>query len=129
MLLAGEHELFVKLRKQYEVAVVKDRNFDGCGFFTHFKIPNEFLEITNKRNFTLSDVLIDYGGQEVAYGLILFVDDGFISCLEGFPYISHEWVDDYDRIDNIYYSGKTPNDKFYERDAERIKYLFSEPLR
>jgi hypothetical protein len=126
MLLAGELKLLAKLRKQYEIAIVKDREFNGYGFFTDFEVPDESLRVAygekKYASLHMGDVLIDYDGQEGAYGVILFVDDGFIDCLEGHPFISHEWIDDYDKIDDMYYE-ETPNGKLYERDASRLEEI------
>jgi hypothetical protein len=82
----------------------------------------------NYENAPIGDVLIDYNGQEGAYGIILFINNGVIDCLEGFPYISHEWIDDYDKIDDIYHMRKTLQNKLHRRDAGHIKDILMEIL-
>jgi hypothetical protein len=118
MLLAGEQELFVKLRKQYEVAIVTDREFTGHGFFTGFKVPGQSLSIDN-RSFTLYDVGIDYNGEEPGCGVTLFIENGFIECLEGYTFTDN-WIEDYDRVGDVYYAGGTPQNKLHKRS---IHYL------
>jgi hypothetical protein len=122
MLLAGEQELFVKLRKQYEIIKVKEREFDGYGFFTNFEVCDKSLAIDGK-NFTISDVQIDYDGQILAYGAILFIEKGFINVLDGTPFIGHNWIEDYDKVNDMYYQGKTLDDKLYKRDVSQLEEI------
>ncbi|MDR1426054.1 MAG: hypothetical protein LBI70_03660 [Rickettsiales bacterium] len=122
MLLAGEQELFVRLRKQYEEAVVTKRQFDS-GFYTVFEVQEKSPIIDNK-SFIILDVFIDYNGQEKAYGFNFFVDNGVINYLEGFPFIYDDWInwsaDDYDKIDDMYYGGERLGDKLHIRDTNII---------
>jgi hypothetical protein len=117
MLLDGEQELFVKLKKQYEAAVVRNRDFDSYGFFTQFEVSDRSLVIPGEKGFTISDVIIDYDGQDVAYGSVLFIEHGFISCLEGHQFGGRNWIDDYDKIDDMYYVGETMERKLHKRDV------------
>ncbi|MDR1426051.1 MAG: hypothetical protein LBI70_03645 [Rickettsiales bacterium] len=122
MLLAGDHELFARLRRQYETAMVKERDFTGCGFFTGFTMDNKSVPTIYDKRIILGDVFIDYNGQRDAFGTTLFIDDGLISCLEVFHLTVDDWVNDYDKIDDVYYcrfdgSGA----KTYERDTQHVK--------
>jgi hypothetical protein len=103
MLLAGDHELFASLKRQYESAIITRRGFNAYAFFADFSVKDEAAAISNK-NFVLADVGIDYDGTKFAYEIKLFIDGGFISCLLGYAYKADDWIEDYDKIDDIYNS-------------------------
>ena len=85
-LLEGSIPLLVELRRQYAACTIKDREFTGHGFFTDFSVP----EGTCKRDgfdLVIGDVLgEDIPELQHGAGFLLFIDDGILSCLEGFSY-------------------------------------------
>ena len=90
MLLAGDDPILKLLRRQYENARVDQRNFTGKGFFTHLIIPS------NTPRLNISRLIIDdvYGliNDNNHVGFIMFINDGALSCLEGYTY-ENEWPD------------------------------------
>ena len=78
------------LKKQYEGAVVLNREFTGKGFFTHFsvledieKIPNDELDMKN------TGVWVN--GKNADF--ILFIRNGLITSLEGYMLLDDTWPD------------------------------------
>jgi hypothetical protein len=124
MLLAGEQELFVKLRRQYETAKVKERKFDGYGFFTYFEIFDKSLNLDDV-DIVLNDVFIDYDDIDCAYSANLFIKDGFIIALDGYPLGGDEWIEDYDKIDDMHYWGDEVDEKPHKR---KINHLIKKDL-
>lgn len=96
-LLFGENQVLEILRKQYQSSAIESREFDGVGFFTHFKI-NEKLRLKDKSHFTIGDL---HGKYEIDryndVGFVLFIRDGIITTLEGFTY-GDKWISDYDNV-------------------------------
>ena len=85
-LIEGSIPLLIELRKQFDVCTVKDREFTGHGFFADLSVPEE----TQKKvglNLVLGDVLgEDIPELQRGAGFLLFINDGILTCLEGFSY-------------------------------------------
>lgn len=86
-------ELFLLLQNQHSMASVLKREFTGCGFFTHFLIPDN-LKIDNI-NGDIHDVFATFKNSSEIYGFRLTITNGFIDTLEGFS-ISGKWEYNYD---------------------------------
>lgn len=83
-LLQGEDKVLSVLRKQYEMASVKSREFTGVGFFTNFLIDPEAPVLNPPISFQFGDVAADFEGLENGVGFVLFIKNGLISLLEGY---------------------------------------------
>lgn len=105
LLLAGEDDIFVKMREQYRVATIASREFTGVGFFTRFSIPQSGDLCLDTNEFYFGDVDGRINGQEGAVGFVLFVRDGYIFALEGYTSAVDQWPDSYEQIDLYYDSG------------------------
>ncbi|MDR3078684.1 MAG: hypothetical protein LBU15_01455, partial [Rickettsiales bacterium] len=125
MLLVGDHEFFSILRKQYEMSKIRNRDFDGYGFFTSFEVPAESPRLAYSMSPVIGDVIVDYDGRKDAFGLILFVASDSLDCLEGYPYGGSEWIGDYDRVDDIRYVCEA---KPHERGVRGMKSLIRESM-
>lgn len=98
ILLNGDNEILKKLRKQYELSEVISREISNYGFFTMFKIPeNMDLGISNFK-FHIGDIDGKVNDIDYAIGFILFIENGYISMLEGYCNVMDEWPKDYSKI-------------------------------
>jgi hypothetical protein len=92
MLLAGDNEVFVKLRKQYldiEIILIEDTE---AGFYVDFNVKDKKLKLPLENDtFQLGNVSGAVNGVEDAIGFVLFVKDGFIAMLEGYTLDLERW--------------------------------------
>lgn len=90
-LLAGDYDKLKILRKQYEKAKIKSREFSGTGFFTSFVIPDYAPRLNHSKSFHLGDVIGEIDGVKNGVGFLLFVKEGAINFLEGYTYGDEKW--------------------------------------
>lgn len=83
MLLAGDDEVLIVLRKQLQACEVKSRELTGVGFFTEFELPDSGEVSLNVRFFKIGDVFAEIEGLKHGAGFLLYVEDGRIDMLEG----------------------------------------------
>jgi hypothetical protein len=87
-LLQDDSEENQILREQLAGCSLESREHNGYGFFTNFKVADE-APCCTKANFELGDISVVLSGE--LCGLILFVREGKIAFLEGFPLGGDEW--------------------------------------
>lgn len=109
MLLTGDDEVLIKLRKQYELAKITSREFSDVGFYTSFSVQNRNDLRIKDKSFHIGDVDGTIDGIEGAVGFILYVKDGFISLLEGYANVIDKWPKSNDVIVLTYDSGDKRN--------------------
>jgi hypothetical protein len=86
-LLAGDHPVLEALREQAHGAYVRKRTMTGVGFFTDLGVlPGARRAVLPTMGGCLSDVVAEVDGLEHGAGVVLFVDDGYLSFLEGYSY-------------------------------------------
>ena len=119
MLLAGDDPILEGLRYQYDHSVVESRKFTGAGFFTHFKIKNGNIPVANAKSFQITDVGVTLNGVKNAIGVVLFIENGFLSFLEGYTMVLDFWPEQYSNVvlEYIYEGGK--------RDLAELKAKWS----
>ena len=76
------------LREQYKYATVINRDFTGVGFFTHLSIPSHIATVKEPIAHGYGDVRFILNGG-VGGGVVLFIEQGVMTCLEGYSYT--EW--------------------------------------
>lgn len=76
------------LREQYKYATVVNRDFTGVGFFTHLSIPSHVITVKEPIEYGYGDVRFMLNGS-VGGGVVLFIEHGVMTCLEGYAYT--EW--------------------------------------
>lgn len=87
LLLAGDHPLLAALREQATHCQATKREFTGVGFFTDLAVPPDTKPIPlNRDRIVLNDVGAEWDGLVHGASLILFVDGGRLTLLEGFTY-------------------------------------------
>ena len=104
MLLEGNSEELVKLKKQYKKAKLKEE-VSKVGFYINFEINDKTDNIDNK-TFQIGDVYGTVNNQFASVGFVLFIKEGQILMLEGYTNgIINEWPDD-SKINLTYSNGK-----------------------
>jgi hypothetical protein len=100
--LAGDDPTLEILRIQLRAAATLSREFTGCGFSTHFAVPESMPRVNGRHNFEIFDVVADVAGLVAGAGFILFIRDGVLSFLEGVTYGDEEWPADVAAITPYY---------------------------
>jgi hypothetical protein len=72
------------LEAQIASASVTSRENTGAGFFTYFRVASDAAHKVTGEERVRGDVLAKLHGLEFEMGFILFLEDGFLSCLEGY---------------------------------------------
>jgi hypothetical protein len=85
-LLEGEHPILRILRTQLDGAHVTSREFTGAGFFSDLAVPTSVEKVPYAGRFAFGDVQATIFGLEYGAGFVLFVDQGYLSFLEGYAY-------------------------------------------
>lgn len=96
-ILAGDNPVLSELRKQFSESSLTNRENDGYGFFLHFNIPADIQKLTDiydiKPDFTITDVQVRFAPEYKLFGLALFIKDGLIDFLDGYPLEGEAWPD------------------------------------
>ena len=91
LLLVGEHPTLAILRDQLRVSRVRSVELSGVGFFAEFEVPVDVVTVTPPR-IVGGDAEIELAGVEHGAGCVLFIDNGRLAMLEGYPKAaSHGW--------------------------------------
>lgn len=110
MLLEGNLELLQVIKKQYNASTIKSIEDTGAGFYVNFEVRDISLKLQSpKDNISFGDVYGMYDGIFGAVGFVLFIRNGFISCLEGYSNIGGLWPTDDTDIE-LYYSTQGQRD-------------------
>ena len=87
-------EYTAQLEAQYKVSTVTDRQFTGRGFFTTFEVPDKSFSLGEDVSYEGGNVSVLLN-DTILTGYVLFVQNGFITCLEGYNYGEKpSWPDD-----------------------------------
>lgn len=112
MLLDGPNEILLRLKEQYKRSKIMSRDFDEVGLYVNYEIQDFNLKIDNL-SIEIGDVGINYNNIIDAYGCLLFVRNGFLSCLEFYSLSMRKWNTDYENFSLYYYDNP--------RNLEKIK--------
>ncbi|MCE5228207.1 hypothetical protein LLG95_01240 [bacterium] len=85
LLLSGEHPALKALRQQLQMAKIKDVEMTGHGFFLNYDVPDDAPR-TNPANIAGGSAYIEVTGLPAGAGCVVFVENGKLSCLEGYAY-------------------------------------------
>ena len=75
-----------KLQSQFEKIDVEKREFSTYGFSTYYVVTAEEEPLEDGENLTLGKHQWNINGLNRGSDCILWIKNGFISCLEGFSY-------------------------------------------
>ncbi len=88
-LLDGDHPVLNVLRQQMPFLSVSTREHTGIGFYTNFTLAAGAPRADSIRT-QFGDVVATIRGLEHGAGFVLWVDDGLLSCLEGYAF-GEDW--------------------------------------
>ena len=92
-LLEGDHPILAALREQVPVTLVERRDFSGVGFFTRFSVASTAVPAPVVGQLDLGGVDAVIPSLRHGAGFVLFVNDGYLSMLEGFTFAEDLWPD------------------------------------
>lgn len=92
MLLDGNDEVLLMLRKQYKKSVVVSEEYSEVGFYIDYQI-DKGLKVSDEYNgtFQIGDVDGEVNNINEALGFILYVKNGYLTMLEGYTNIIDSW--------------------------------------
>lgn len=93
-LLAGDNPALALLREQRRRICVKKREYSGVGFFTEFELRQGAPRLPISTPIRFGDVLAELDGMEHGAGFILFIDNGFLTMLEGYSNANENWPEE-----------------------------------
>jgi hypothetical protein len=126
MMLSGEISELKILREQLSKAIVSKREFTGHGFFTDFSIPADAPRLQRKARITIADVSVEFPTLKHGAGFVLFIDEGEMSCLEGFCY-DETWPDSTDGFALSYLKRLSPGSPNLIPSKERdVEFAFKD---
>lgn len=82
-----------KLQAQFEKSVVQKREISTYGFLTYYTVAAEEETLGNTVNMQLGKSQWKINGLQHGSDYILWIKNGFITCLEGFSY-NEPWPDE-----------------------------------
>ena len=85
MLLAGDHPILKKLRRQLEHCHASRREVSGAGFYTTIEV-SDAVEAIPDSCLRFGDVIAQIDGLHHGAGFLLYVEHGRIKMLEGYSY-------------------------------------------
>ena len=96
-LFAGEHPVLAALRTQLEASKVARRELTGVGFFVDFTVPRTVPPAPVGERLSFGDVHAELEGLAHGAGFLAFVEEGYLTLLEGFSY-DEPWPASTDRF-------------------------------
>ncbi len=92
MLLVGDNNFLRALREQYDHLVDVEVDFNGYGFYVNYTVDDRLRIMNENLQYSVFTDMVgnDITGDSVV-GFQIFITDGVISTLEGFPFAAHEW--------------------------------------
>lgn len=92
MLSSGDSELLSALRLQFASAAIADIIEDGYGILINFSIGTDTRIISPVIEYARVDGLVGVNeSMEWVCGFALFIEDGCLVQLDGFPYSDDQW--------------------------------------
>jgi hypothetical protein len=88
----------VKLAVDFDRVSIRDREFTGAGFLTEFERSEELKLFDDKTSLRWGKVGARLNASELETGYLIYVDDGFLTTIEGYTY-GEEWPHQIEQID------------------------------
>ncbi len=89
-LLDGRHPALAALREQLLRATIESVELTGAGFFADLIVPTD-APLADPPNLVGGDAELSISELPHGAGCVLFVENGRLSCLEGFTFGDEEW--------------------------------------
>lgn len=114
MLLVGEQDVLVKLRKQASRVAVSKRTYSTAGEYVDLVVPQD-VELVSPAELILQDIEIEFEGVKDGAAILLYVEQGRLSCIE-FATYGAEWPEEPRVLGAHYLRGvqTQPGTYFYE---------------
>jgi hypothetical protein len=113
MLLSGEHEVLAELDHQFTSSVLLSREYTGVGMYLQFSVPSSYPKVNEKYEtkdrFWIGDLGGRIGVPAVEIGCIVWVNNGYLSTLEGHTYGNDRWPEKVGKYE-LYYLCKSRRD-------------------
>jgi hypothetical protein len=88
----------LKLAVDFDRVSIRDREFTGAGFLTEFERSEELKLFDDKTSLRWGKVGARLNASEIETGYLIYVDDGFLTTIEGYTY-GEEWPHQIEQID------------------------------
>ena len=88
----------LKLAVDFDRVSIRDREFTGAGFLTEFERSEELKLFDDKTSLRWGKVGARLNASELETGYLIYVDDGFLTTIEGYTY-GEEWPHQIEQID------------------------------
>lgn len=98
------------LQAQFENIVVRKREFSAHGFSTYYEVRNVGEKLGNNENLQLGKHQWNINGLRYGSDYILWIENGWIRCLEGFSY-NEPWPSEI-----LWCKKREPNEKDFENE-------------
>jgi hypothetical protein len=92
LLAAGDVPSMRQLQEQIATCAVPNRELTGTGFFTTLDVDRGSVAPVEGLPSRSGDVHLEIEGLAHGAGFVLFIEDGYIRTLEGYPY-DEPWPD------------------------------------
>lgn len=116
MMLVGDDEVLMLLKKQFESAKIISEEVEEAGFYINYYVDKfEIMSEQFNNTFQIGDVDGEVNGVEGAIGFILYVKNGFLIMLEGYTNVIDKWPNANDQIILKYDTGETRDYKALRR--------------
>ena len=126
-ILFGPDEIFADLKNQFNLLEIISVEKTGVGYYVDFGVGSQNIEPLNQeiyvKSFQIGDLYGDIDDVSSAVGFILFIENGFITLLEGYTIMADCWPDE-NEIELIYDSGEERHIEALRR--KMLKNLSSE---
>ena len=85
LMLSGDYGFLKLLRMQYRNAKITIEEDNSAGLYISFAVCDEKIRLkTTKQSFMLDNVIASNDEIDDQMGFILWVENGYITCLEGY---------------------------------------------
>ncbi len=129
-LLAGESDFLAALRLQFAHAKITKITEDGYGFYVEYETESSLRILNPQLQGEMVNGIVGIDNQgECICGFALFMSDGMISYLDGYPFLGDTWPDE---MITLKYVNRGMDGKEYftsiRGQAELKEYIFPEKI-
>ena len=83
----------------FDAVTVTDREFTGVGFFADFEHSEELKLFDDEVSLRWGKVGARLNASKLETGYVVFVDDGYVTCVEGYTYGDDDWPSRVEQIE------------------------------
>jgi hypothetical protein len=127
LLLQGDDEVLRILQSQYQDTAIISEKYSDFGFYINYhlkKTSRSIPALLFKTTFIIDDLDGFFNNGEQQVGFILYIRDGYLSCLEGYTMGVEKWPDDDLKIILTYTSGNPKATTVCKRDYSSLQKVW-----